>query len=594
MAIICCTLGVFNMSRFAIFSIHFGANFIVQFLILSVVFGIPMLWLQMCLGAKIRKGPVGMWAISPISRGIGIVLLIVQALVALYTAISIAWLLIYFRDSFVNKSGRYRWQEPIELYRGPLTNESWKLSETIPDYFNGVVLQRYNLGPAGRVGSNGMGKVRFQLSFNLSIFWTIVFVVLCKGLKSYGKIVFGLVAIPLIGLTVFSTKLLLMIDFSSLESIFPATDWQDFFINTHSWMAAGQETFLTWCLFGASVLSMSSHMTQKKPLALRRDAIFVMIITLYGLIMAAVIGNACVQIIKDNGYFYFPGSYESVSYNVFLYPTSHHLPPQIVSIPSKWLPRYSTIMGEMFKRPGAVFNKESGYQALRLITEILPAAFASATQSVISPWWCLLGYTSLLLLAIAQFCAIWKPIASVLGNNPSSALLSCVTGLLIGIPLSTESGLAIVHFLDMTIGGAWWVMIIWFAQIIGVFLIRGGPYTGDLIIHNLKLADTFSMFVALSWNIIVPIGLMVLCVYQYQASDSNKFLHWRGASYWPLYARKIGGILQITFLQIVPLVAIVQIYRYLSRGPPDILEVRTFNIAINVQKTDSFVLESFI
>lgn len=59
-----CTLGLFNISRFAVFSIHFGANFLVQFLILSFIFGIPMLWLQMCLGSKIKGGIVTMWRIS--------------------------------------------------------------------------------------------------------------------------------------------------------------------------------------------------------------------------------------------------------------------------------------------------------------------------------------------------------------------------------------------------------------------------------------------------------------------------------------------------------------------------------------------------
>lgn len=35
-----------------------------------------MLWLQMCLGAKIGGSPIGMWHISPICKGIGIALLI--------------------------------------------------------------------------------------------------------------------------------------------------------------------------------------------------------------------------------------------------------------------------------------------------------------------------------------------------------------------------------------------------------------------------------------------------------------------------------------------------------------------------------------
>lgn len=85
-----CSLGLFNLSRCAIFTVYFGgsvnfidfnfpsinrscflANFLVQFLILSFVFGIPLLWLQMCLGQKIKGGIVTLFNITPICKGVG-------------------------------------------------------------------------------------------------------------------------------------------------------------------------------------------------------------------------------------------------------------------------------------------------------------------------------------------------------------------------------------------------------------------------------------------------------------------------------------------------------------------------------------------
>lgn len=140
--------------------VYFSANFIVQFLILSIVFGIPMLWLQMALGARLKGGPISMWRVSPICKGVGISLLLVQAFVALYSAVSIGWVLVYFRDSFATQTARYRWQEHFILFRGYRTNESIKLEETVADYFNGVVLQRFQVGPGG---NDGIGAVRFQV-----------------------------------------------------------------------------------------------------------------------------------------------------------------------------------------------------------------------------------------------------------------------------------------------------------------------------------------------------------------------------------------------------------------------------------------------
>lgn len=148
-----------------------------------------MLWLQMALGSRLKGGPISMWRVSPICKGIGISLLLVQAFVALYSAVSIGWVLVYFRDSFATQTGRYRWQEPFQKFRGyRFANDSIKLEETVADYFNGEVLQRLQLGPGGRSDNNGVGAVRFQVRidvcvdsvFNVYIFrWLLIW-------RSYG------------------------------------------------------------------------------------------------------------------------------------------------------------------------------------------------------------------------------------------------------------------------------------------------------------------------------------------------------------------------------------------------------------------------
>lgn len=78
-------------------AIRIAANFLVQFLILSFIFGIPLLWLQMVLGQKIKGGIVTMFRITPICKGIGVALMISHCIISLYSSVSIAWLLIYLR-----------------------------------------------------------------------------------------------------------------------------------------------------------------------------------------------------------------------------------------------------------------------------------------------------------------------------------------------------------------------------------------------------------------------------------------------------------------------------------------------------------------
>lgn len=146
LALMGCTLGVFNLCRFAVLTINYGGNFLLQFLLLSVIFGIPLFWLQMCLGAKIKAGPVSMWKISPICSGVGIALVMVQCFLAIYSTVSIAWILVYFRDVFPTPTHKsYRWQEIAFPYRYDATNDTGNLTQTVAEYFNIVVLQRLQL-----------------------------------------------------------------------------------------------------------------------------------------------------------------------------------------------------------------------------------------------------------------------------------------------------------------------------------------------------------------------------------------------------------------------------------------------------------------
>lgn len=216
---------------------------------------------------------------------------------------------------------------------------------------------------------------------------------------------------------------------------------------------------------------------------------------------------------------------------------------------------------------------ESGFQAIRLVTELFPATLAATSQDHVAAIWSILGYFVFLLFGLGQLCAMWKPIASSLGNSTSGVLLSCVTGLLLAIPLATECGINIIYFFDVVLGGSWLVLFLLVAQILAVFLVRGRPYSSDILVNDLHLTQTLSAFVALSWNLLLPIGLMTLAILEYNLSNARDLYQWRGTTYWPLWVRKVGGFLQILMLMLVPITSIIQIYRYLSKGPPDILDV---------------------
>ncbi|XP_065367074.1 sodium-dependent transporter bedraggled isoform X2 [Calliphora vicina] len=569
LALISCTLGLFNISRFAVLTINYGGNFLIQFLILSIIFGIPFLWLQMSLGAKIEAGPISMWKISPICVGIGISLICVQYFITIYSSVVVVWLLVYIRDIFLYHSS-YPWTQFIHPIIPRKSSHIYtNLTESVPDYFNVNVLQRLQIFQISDVNAVHL-DISDRVAFYLVILWAVVFLVLCKGLKSFGNIILFLGMLPIIFLAVIAVKLLIVVDFAKLQKVFTSTEFDEFLVNSKTWSAAAQEAFLTWGLLGASIIAISSrtHKTSSG-LTLRSDAILVVLVTLIGLSLSALVGLCSIQIVNESGYVYVPGSYENPDHYSAIF-SLNSSPNSDISYPTKFVPHYSTLIGEVYRRHTDIKNV-SGYQVLRFVTELLPAAVAISTENI--SWiWTSIIFITFFLFGVSQLCVMWKPISCALGNSSSAVLLSCFTGLLLSIPFATEIGITLLHYMDILLGGAWFMPVLWAAEIFGVFLIRGRPYNGDDLVNDLKMSGSMSAFLALSWNVLLPIGLITLAVIEYKTSLSSQLYYWRGKSYFSYWSRKVGALTQIGFLLLVPIAAITQIYRYLTSGPPDILD----------------------
>lgn len=78
-----------------------GGAFLVPYFIMLFLQGLPIFYLELAIGQRLRKGAIGVWnEVSPYLGGIGISSAIVSFIVALYYNTIIAWCLIYFLHSF--------------------------------------------------------------------------------------------------------------------------------------------------------------------------------------------------------------------------------------------------------------------------------------------------------------------------------------------------------------------------------------------------------------------------------------------------------------------------------------------------------------
>ncbi|XP_060848994.1 sodium-dependent transporter bedraggled isoform X1 [Rhopalosiphum padi] len=587
-----CTLGAFNISRFAILAVQFGANFILQFLVLSLLVGIPLFTFHSSLGQLLGAGVMDMWRISPIFKGIGIALLLAQAFIGTYTVIGISWMFTYFRDSFITKQDVYRWAEPIDEYKEdgmPWTlssNVSYNIEETVPGYFNGIVLQRKYVEKL-EMNENSL---KLPIVINLTIIWTIVFICLSKGLKSYSKVMCIFSLVPVFGMFMLCTKMLglaPMIGFQH-HDIFPETDWSEFFLNTKSWVAAFTETFLTWGILGACTMQITSHNRPKH--LLHRDASLVIILTIAVLVLAAFLANTCVHLLEAHGYMYLPSSFERMSSYTFLFKQNSAQARKHLT-PVRWMQHSSLFMGERTMKnnvPG--MPQESGYQAMRLATELFPATFAMIGAKNISPFWSVLFYFVLIMFGIGQQIAIWHCVVSgIISLHPfklrkwrtTITFLTCAAAFSIGLFMATELGIFIVYLMDYCVGCGWWIMILYLLEIGALFMVRGRPYSGETVVATLfsqanhHLQVWMAPMLSFDWNIVVPVALILLSTSVFKNGGYRWLYNWKGVSqstYWSTSSREFGCLLQIVPLLIVPFAGIVQTCRYLATGPPDLFD----------------------
>ncbi|VVC87756.1 unnamed protein product [Leptidea sinapis] len=539
-----CTVGIFNISRFAMFSVHFGASFIIQFSILSLIAGIPLFTLHLCLGQVLESGPIDMWRISPIFQGVGISLLLSQAFIGIYSIIGLSWILVYFRDSFITADDKYRWALPHEFGFEAIRNTTNRIQETVPQYFHGEVLQR-------NLSTNNFGTIKFQVAFNLAVVWMIVFVSLSKGLRSYGKAVYMLIFLPICGTLVLCTKLLTMIPYDKVTNIFAETEWSEFFVNSNSWAAAVQETFLTWGLLGACVMQLTAHKDPKhrRTAMLQKESACIVAFTFAVLLLGSFLANTCMQILKNYGYVYIPGSYETIKSSQILWPISEPLPGNTVSTPVRYMGHYGSLVGVTVWKSGNIGTILSGWQPLELATHVVPATLAVLPSNVLSPAWAVIFYFILIMFGLAQQLAIWYSVITGIVAINAEALrvwettitfFSCVFGLAMGLLLSTD-------FADYVVVGGWCQCAVQVWLVVAVFVVRGRPYSPERLVSALyssrhKLGAIVAALLSFTWTVVLPVSLCV------------------------------AVLVQQGLLVLVPAAAFVQTWRYMSKGPNDILE----------------------
>ncbi|CDQ66820.1 unnamed protein product [Oncorhynchus mykiss] len=102
-----------------------GGAYLVPYFILLILIGVPLFFLELAVGQKIRRGSIGVWNyVCPLLGGIGVSSLMVCGFVGLYYNVIIGWSIFYFFQSF---------QYPLPWAECPIRRNGSLASEWMPN-----------------------------------------------------------------------------------------------------------------------------------------------------------------------------------------------------------------------------------------------------------------------------------------------------------------------------------------------------------------------------------------------------------------------------------------------------------------------------
>ncbi|XP_059132612.1 inactive sodium-dependent neutral amino acid transporter B(0)AT3 isoform X2 [Peromyscus eremicus] len=188
-------VGLGNIWRFPYLCQTYGGGaFLIPYFIALVFEGIPLFYIELAIGQRLRRGSIGVWkTISPYLGGVGLGCFSVSFLVSLYYNTVLLWVLWFFLNSFQYP---LPWSTcPLDLNRTGFVQEC-QSSGTVSYFW-----YRETLNITSDI--NNTGTIQWKLFLCLIACWSTVYLCVIRGIESTGKAIYFTALFPYLVLTIF-------------------------------------------------------------------------------------------------------------------------------------------------------------------------------------------------------------------------------------------------------------------------------------------------------------------------------------------------------------------------------------------------------
>ncbi|MCK4422831.1 MAG: sodium-dependent transporter, partial [Candidatus Omnitrophica bacterium] len=231
-------VGLGNVWRFPYLAGKYGGGaFLIPYIFMLFVLGVPLLILEFAIGQKMQLGAVGSFKkIKHKLSGIGLGGVLCGFVVVSYYAVVMAWCLIYLLHSFSLKWG----------------------ANTKEFFFNDVL--HVSAGP------DKVGFISTEILFALVLVWILVYFSVWKGVKSVGKVVLVTMPLPIVLIIVLLIRGLTLP--GALEGIiFYIKPDLRALLDFEVWSAAASQIFFTLSLAFGIMIAYASYQHHSSDIA---------------------------------------------------------------------------------------------------------------------------------------------------------------------------------------------------------------------------------------------------------------------------------------------------------------------------------------
>ncbi|XP_052284256.1 sodium- and chloride-dependent GABA transporter ine-like [Dreissena polymorpha] len=262
-------VGLGNVWRFPYLCYRSGGGaFLIPFLIMLTLCGIPLLYMEMAVGQFTQQGPIGaIGRLCPLFKGAGLATVVISFLFTTYYNVIITWAFYYL---FSSLQAVLPWSDCSNDWNSDtcfdgsnktvvdlttnitimVARSNNSISPT-EDFYESRLLQKTS-------GIDSPGALKWDLSLILLFCWILVYFCLWKGPKLTGKVVYFTVTFPYVVLLVLLIRGLTLPGAVNGILYFIVPRWE-LLLNANVWVNAAAQTFNSLGIAFGGIITMSSY-----------------------------------------------------------------------------------------------------------------------------------------------------------------------------------------------------------------------------------------------------------------------------------------------------------------------------------------------